>query len=355
MTDAFRERFGRPAEVVAAAHGRVNLMGDHTDYNRGLVLPVAIPPSTTVELARRDDDRVVAVSTAFAEPGGFRIGDEQRTGTWIDYVAGITRILRVDGRALPGFDVRVDSALPLGGGLSSSAALEIALLRALRSLLGLALDDRDLADIAHRAETRHVGVPVGMLDQLACSLADPEHALFIDIDSLALERIAMPRSFELIVIDSGVAHDHASGDYRTRRAECERAAELLGVASLRDAPEDAPARLPAPLDRRVRHVSTENARVRAAVAALRTHDAAAFGRLMWQSHASLRDDFAVSVPAVDAIVDRASRSTDVYGARMTGGGFGGAVIVAVRPGRAAAMIERIGVDRRQILVGGDQR
>jgi galactokinase len=353
----FAALFGRAASVSARAPGRVNLIGEHTDYNGGYVLPAAIPQHTEVELAARGDGGVRAWS---AEVGGapaeFTLGAERRVGGWLDYVQGVTFALSRAGHRLGGFDLRVSSEVPLGSGLSSSAALEVALLRALRAAFGLALDDVQLALAGQRAEVEFVGAPVGIMDQMASSLATPGSALFLDTRTLAHERIPLPASGELVVLDSGVKHGHATGDYRRRRAECEQAAEALGVPQLRDvAPADLGrvAALPEPLARRARHVVTEDARVLAAVEALRAGDLQRLGALFGESHRSLRDDFAVSVPEVDLLVELACADADVLGARMTGGGFGGAVVALARAGRGAAAGARIAAEYAgRGLVGG---
>jgi galactokinase len=243
-----------------------------------------------------------------------------------------------------GFDAVIASHVPVGSGLSSSAALEVSLLRALRDAFALDVTDLALAKIGRAAETDFVGAPIGIMDQMASSLADAKNALFIDTRTLAYERVPLPAGVEIAVLDSGIAHDHAAGDYRTRRGECERAAALLGVRELRDVEDVArTASLPSPLDRRARHVVTENARVLDAVQAMRDDDAVRLGRLFDLSHVSLRDDFEVSVPGVDRLVELAQAHPDVLGARMTGGGFGGAIVALVREGRAreaAASIAR---------------
>ena len=249
-----------------------------------------------------------------------------------------------------GFDIRVESSVPVGSGLSSSAALLIAVGRAMRAAFALSLDDMQLALLAKKAETEFVGAPVGIMDQMACSLADETGALFIDTRTLQHVRVPLPAHAELLVMDSGVRHSHASGDYRVRRAECYRAAELLGVTRLRDVNNDDLSRiekLPDPLNRRARHVVTENARVVAAVEALRSGDLSEVGRLFSASHVSLRDDFDVSVPAVDALVDSVRSMDGVYGARLTGGGFGGAVVALTRRGMARATGEAVIVEHNR--------
>jgi galactokinase len=341
----FATLFGRPAVVTADAPGRVNLIGEHTDYNGGFVLPMPIPQRSRVELAVRDDDTVRAASTNV--PGDvqqYRLGEEKPGRGWLDYVQGITRLLRAAGHPVRGFDVRIDSAVPLGSGLSSSAALDVSLLRALRSAFGLEIDDVQIALLGRRVENEFVGAQVGIMDPMAASLGQPGSALFLDTLTLNYERVPLPAAAELVVINSGVAHQHSAGDYNTRRAECERACQLLGAARLRDlTAADLPrlAALPEPLNRRARHVVTENDRVLAAVAALRAGDLARVGELFDASHASQRDDYEVSIPEIDLLVDLSRSDPDVYGARLTGGGFGGSVVLLVRSGRGPAVARNV--------------
>lgn len=343
----FDALFGHPPQVRADAPGRVNLIGEHTDYNGGCVLPMAIPQRTWVELRRRDDRQVRAYSENVGGDGAlaqFSLGAEARTGGWLDYVAGVTAMLARAGHALGGFDLRVRSTVPLGSGLSSSAALEVALLRGLRELFALKLDDVELALLGQRVECDFVGAPVGVMDQMASSLADASTALFLDTRTLRYERVPLPEGAELGVINSGVTHSHAGGDYRLRRAECERAAQLLGVQLLCELPLDALRRAEAlepPLGQRARHVLTENARVYAAVDALRGGDLERVGRLFRESHQSMRDDYAVSVPEIDLLVELADTEPEVFGARLTGGGFGGSIVFLARAGCAAEIAARV--------------
>ena len=341
----FRALFeGEPA-VRAEAPGRVNLIGEHTDYQGGLVLPCAIPQRTSVELRRRPDEHVQAWSAL--HPSGietFETHREQRRGMWIDYVAGITFALCRAGMPVGGFDLRIDSRVPVGAGLSSSAALEVALLRGLRALYRLPIDDVLIARIGQSAEVDFVGAPVGIMDQMAASLATERDALLLDTRSLHYDRIPLPPQIDLIVISSGVTHQHASGSYAERRAESEAAARLLGVRWLTDVPREELARLtslPPLLARRARHVITEHARVIEAAAALRSGDLPRLGQLFDASHVSMRDDYAVSVPEVDLLVECGRADPDVVGARLTGGGFGGSVVMLARSPRAAAAAERI--------------
>jgi galactokinase len=336
---------GRSSTTVhAEAPGRVNLIGEHTDYNGGFVLPAAIPQRTRIELTRVAGRDVEVHSATLGATERYRLGAERPGRGWLDYVQGITAIVSSAGHRLGGFAARIESTVPLGSGLSSSAALEISLLNALRDAFGLALSGEDLARLGQRAENEFVGAPVGIMDQMAAVFADESHALFLDTRTLAYERVPIPASAALLVINSGVAHQHAGGDYRTRRAECERAAALLDVPQLRDLEAvDLPriATLPDPLSRRARHVVTEDARVLETVAALRCGDLASAGRLFSASHASMRDDFEVSVPAVDALVGIAEAEPAVYGARLTGGGFGGSIVALARPEDARAVAARI--------------
>lgn len=341
MTTSFNFLFGCDPGFVADAPGRVNLIGEHTDYNGGFVLPTVIPQRTRVLLAPRNDARVRAWSRGVepgSEPLEYELGRETRGRGWLDFVQGITWALAGEGYELGGFDCLVESDVPVGSGLSSSAALEVSLLRALRSAFNLRIDDVTLARLGQKAENEFVGAPVGIMDQMASNLAGEGEALFLDTRTLDFERIRLPDTVELAVVDSSIAHRHSSGDYRTRRAECERAALLLDVPQLRDAGGGDLTRireLPAPLDRRARHVVTENARVLEAVEALEAGDAARLGALFHASHASMRDDYEVSIPEIDRLVEMAEAEPDVFGARLTGGGFGGSIVILARAGTAS--------------------
>jgi galactokinase len=342
----FQDLFGREPDVRADAPGRVNLIGEHTDYNGGYVLPVAIPQRTRVELNPRVGTLVRAWSANLPaeSPDEYRLGEETRGRGWLDYVQGITQVLQEAGHRLRGFDLRIESDIPVGGGVSSSAALEVSLLRGLREMFDLEIDDVALALAGQKAENDFVGAPVGVMDQMAASLADESTALFLDTRTLQYERIPLPAASELVVIDSGISHSHAGGEYRIRRRECEQAAEILRVPQLGDLDVQDLWRLPALPDRligRARHVITENARVRSAVAAMRENDLPRLGKLLYSSHESLRDDYEVSIPEIDLLVDLAREESDVYGARITGGGFGGSVVVLVRKGTGRDVGERL--------------
>jgi galactokinase len=329
------------SEFRADAPGRVNLIGDHTDYQDGFVLPCAIPQRTTAVLHPRADDRVRAWSDEMgAAPIEFQIGRETRGLGWGDYIQGLTWVLGAQGSRPGGFELHLHSNVPVGSGLSSSAALEISTLRAIRSAFHLALSDLELARLGQRAEVEFVGAPVGIMDQMASSLAGERDALFLDTRSLQFELIPLPDTLDLVVVDSGVAHQHAGGDYVTRRRESEAAARLLGVDRLRDVGPDALYRLadlPPLLAKRARHVITENARVLEARTALLQGKLERLGHLFSESHASLRDDYEVSVSAVDLLVELAETHPQTFGARMTGGGFGGAIVIAAAAGAGPAI------------------
>jgi galactokinase len=338
---SFEDVFGRPGQHTGRAPGRVNLIGEHTDYSEGFVLPAAIPRETVVEVAASGDGRVRALSLDVSpvEVASYQLGDEEKRLGWIDYLQGVTAVLRRAGHQIGGFDAHICSTVPLGAGLSSSASFEVAVLRALRGLFALELDDVRIAQLGQKVETEFVGAPIGIMDQMAASLADRGSALFLDTRTLTFEKVPLPAAADLVVVNSGVTHSHAGGEYRTRRAECEAAAQQLGVRVLRDLEPGDLARveaLPDPIRQRARHVVTENARVLEAVTALRAGDLPRLGQLLKTAHASLRDDFQVSVPEIDKLVEIADQTDGVLGARLTGGGFGGSIVVLAHRDQAAA-------------------
>jgi galactokinase len=343
----FLDLYGVSPSVTADAPGRVNLIGEHTDYNGGFVLPTVIPQRTTVELSPRSDQLVRVWSANVGETGQaaeFTLGHETPARAWVDYVQGVTVALRQRGYQLRGADMRISSAVPIGSGLSSSAALEVSVARALRAAFDLRLDDVELAMAGKWAENEFVGAPTGIMDQMVASLGQPGAALFLDTRTLKFERVPLPPSVDLVVIDSGIRHRLVTGEYATRRSQCEEASRRLGVAELRDvAVADLPRveQLDEPFRRRARHVVTEDERVLQAVAALRANDPGQVGELFYASHASMRDDYEVSVPQVDALVEIASSEHDVYGARLTGGGFGGSVVILAKRGSGRRVADRI--------------
>jgi galactokinase len=347
MISNFQTLFHQNPVVEAQAPGRVNLLGEHTDYNDGFVLPTVIPQTTTVQLGLSPDSQHhvyaaslnewVHLSPAADIPKGF-----------VCYVAGCLRLLEERGIEIPPLNIRIDSSVPIGAGLSSSAALEIAVLRAVRtlgakrSLLALDLTDIELAQIAQQAEHQFAGVQCGIMDQMAVSLADAQHLLFLDTRTLAYERIPLPAGAEILVIDSGIRRVLTDSGYNQRRLECETAAQYLGLPALRDLEDLAQLRsLPSPLRQRVRHVFTENQRV---LSARQGASASRFGQLMTASHASLRDDYEVSIPALDCLANLLQHTSGVFGARLTGAGFGGACVALIATGQsqqiAASVLEQ---------------
>ena len=313
--------------------GRVNLIGEHTDYNDGLCLPFPIAAGVTVELTDRDDAVLRARALDLGEEDEFPLDDPPRADGWRAFVRGTVAELRREGHVLRGGELSFSGDVPRGSGLSSSAALEVALALALLAHAGEPEPDRlALARVCSRVENEWVGAQTGLLDQLASLLGREGYAIRLDVRTLDVRPVPLELGdWRLATLDSGVEHTHAGSGYNERRQECAAACEALGIASLRDADAGAATALPEPLGRRVRHVVTENARVDAAVAALERGDLVALGELLDASHASLRDDYEVSVPEVEAAVERC-KAAGAAGARIMGGGFGGAVLALFPPG-----------------------
>lgn len=354
LKHAFQGQFGRAPDLVAEAPGRVNLIGEHTDYNGGFVLPIAIDRTVAVALGRRDDGVVRAFSIDYGQCDEFAAERVHRflgtRGGWRDYVRGVVWALLDEQTAVRGADLAIAGDVPRGAGLSSSAAIEVAVAGALTA--GADIEPRALALLCQKAENLFVGVRCGIMDQMASALGREGHALLIDCRSLGCEPVPLPPGIAIVVIDSKVPRNLAETPYNTRREECEAAARALGVESLRDADEAMLSRLSGGLLKRARHVVAENARVLATVEALRAGDLGAVGCLLAESHASLRDGFEVSTPELDLLVELAGGVEGVVGARMTGGGFGGCTINLVREeaaGRIAAEVlpaygERTGLE-----------
>jgi galactokinase len=343
---AFRARFGRPPAGLAEAPGRVNLIGEHTDYNQGFVLPVAIDRTIAVAFTLREDDRVRACSLDFDQEDEFPLADIGRleSDSWANYVRGVALILQQAGHPLTGLDLVIQGEVPIGAGLSSSAALEVATLGAFASAAGLTLADREKALLAQRAENEFVGVACGVMDQMAAVFGRADCALRIDCRSLETEAVALnlaAHGLRIVVANTGVRRALTGSAYNQRREECNRAVELLFVLlrgrrprSLRDITlRDLAINgrfLPPDLLRRTRHIVSENARVLSTVEALRRGDLAEVGRLFRASHESLARDYEVSSPELDLMVELASSLEGVVAARMTGAGFGGCTVNLVR-------------------------
>jgi galactokinase len=337
LRKSFGKLYGAEPRLFSAP-GRVNLIGEHTDYNDGFVLPMAIDRATVVAAAARDDRRVRVYSLNLDEAGAFELNrpGSGRRGVWLDYVEGVARVLEARGALLRGADFAISSDVPAGAGLSSSAALELSVGLALVTLSGAAVERVSLALAGQQAEHTFVGTKSGIMDQLVVALGQSGHALFIDCRSLEVEPIPMKmEDVAVAVCDTRVKHELSSSEYNKRRAECERGVELLrevlpGIRALRDVSMAEFARceerLPEVIRRRCRHVVTENARTLSAAEALRSGELETMGQLMAESHRSLRDDYEVSSAELDAMVSIANRVRGVLGARMTGGGFGGCTV-----------------------------
>jgi len=339
LVEAFRAQTGRQPAGVWAAPGRVNVIGEHTDYNDGYVMPFALAQRVLIAAAPRNDHGTWTVTSLNNRSTKiFRDADLQPGMTgWQAYVAGVVWALKEAGHRIDGADLVLTSDVPKGAGLSSSAALECAVLIALADLNELEIPGLGRAKLARRAENAFVGAPTGLMDQAATTLCTAGHALFFDCRTDAAEQVLLDtRSFglEILVLDTKTPHALVDSEYAARRTSCEEAARLLGVAALRDATDldAALAQLSDPvMRRRVRHVVTENARVLEAVAILRAGRIADLAPLLDASHESMRDDFEITVPQVDLAVDVA-RASGALGARMTGGGFGGCIIALVEVG-----------------------
>jgi len=345
VQEKFHELFGARARLFRAP-GRVNLIGEHTDYNDGFVMPAAIDRSVWAAVSPRSDHKLVVRSINF--PDAVEIDLEKKNPRaahhWSDYVYGVAVMLARAGHRLQGANLLIRGDVPIGAGLSSSAAVEIATALALLGNSGLTVDRVELAKLCRRAENEFVGARVGIMDQFISCLARAGHALCLDCRSLEHRSLQLPRDVSLVICNTMVTHQLAGNEYNTRRAECEEGVRLLSrslpeIRALRDVTAEQLQRhasdLPAIILKRCRHVVLENARVCDAAVALERSDLAGFGRLMRGSHQSLRDDYEVSCAELDLMVALAEKQKGVYGARMTGGGFGGCTISLVKSDAAA--------------------
>jgi galactokinase len=347
----FREMFSTSARIFRAP-GRVNVIGEHTDYNDGFVMPAAVKFYTWVAAAKREDRVLEAYSAHFDEKISLSLdelaGPHRRH--WSDFVRGVAAVLQNAGYTLAGANLGIYGEVPLGAGLSSSASLEVATALALGAVSGIDVPRLDLVKLCQKAEHEFVGTRCGIMDQFVAVYGATGHALMLDCRSLEYQLLALPHDFRLVVCNSMVRHELASGEYNGRRADCEEGVKLLrphlpGIHALRDvAVADLEAwkqALPARVYRRCWHVVTENQRVLEAAKALQSGEAERFGGLMYQSHASLRDYYEVSCRELDLLVDLTSSRAGVYGARMTGGGFGGCTVNLVRADAADSFEEHI--------------
>lgn len=338
----FQHAFGVPPAATASAPGRVNLIGEHTDYNGGFVLPVALPLRAHVALGPSDtpDDEIVSDAFPGVERRALHAPAE---GRWSDYASGALQAARERGWLKGAARLAITSDVPPGAGLSSSAALLVAILRAAALHSEMSTSVADIALRAQSVERDHIGVPCGVMDHMAASIDAPGSAILLDTQNLKFELVALPRSLRIIVLHSGVTRKLSDGRYAQRRQECEDAARRLGaehLCLLTDEQRAAIAALPQPLARRARHAADEQDRVNRAVAALRNGDDALFGSILVEGHQSLRDNFEVSTPEIDRLVE-ISVNEGAVGARLTGGGFGGCVVVAVPDHAGGRLVKRI--------------
>ena len=333
VTQAFRERFGTLPEAVVQAPGRVNLIGEHTDYNDGFVLPLALERATYLALRRRDDTQVFVLSLGRGE-ATFDLADLQKGEGWAEYLKGVAWALQEDGLTLSGWEGVLASDVPAGAGLSSSAALELATMQAFSVASEFAWEPKRMAKLAQRAENEWVGAMTGIMDQLISACGEAGSALLIDCRTLATTSVPVPGGTAVVVMDTATRHRHVDSGYNDRRRQCEEAAAFFSVPALRDVSlEEFSAReadLPEPTRRRARHIVTENDRTEAAAEAMRRGDAEGLGQLMNESHVSMRDDFEISSNELDQMVALAQAEAACYGARMTGGGFAGCAVALVQ-------------------------
>ncbi len=341
VIDAFRVQYGGQPSFVARAPGRVNLIGEHTDYNDGFVLPMAIDRFTWIAFNPRADDGIRVSSLNFDGQAQFSLGAmERQNGFWAEYVKGVAWALTSAGYSLRGWEGVIASDVPIGAGLSSSAAMEMATARAFSVSSGFAWQAAQMAQAGQKAENGWVGMNCGIMDQMISAAGKADHALLIDCRSLETKSVPLPSGTVVVVLDTATRRGLVDSAYNERRASCEAAARFFGVKALRDlsvaAFEARAGELDDVIHRRARHVVTENERVLQAVAAMGQGDADALGRLMDASHVSMRDDFEISSPALNSIVTAARHQSGCYGARMTGGGFAGCGVALVKADVAQA-------------------
>jgi galactokinase len=353
VRNEFRRAYGREPELFRAP-GRVNLIGEHTDYNDGFVLPVAIGFYTWTAIAPRSDSTIHVRSKTFSETFSVELREPfQPRHLWSDYVAGVIDQLRRIPIQLKGANILVQGDVPIGAGLSSSAAIEVATALALSSMSGENLDRKSLALLCQRAENDFVGMRCGIMDQFISANGQRDRALLLDCRSLDFKLLPLADEAKIVICNTMVKHEHASGEYNQRRNECEEGVRILaqflpGIRALRDVSlQDLTRlkdRLPDRIARRCRHVVTENARVLRAAAMLENNDLPGFGQLMYESHSSLRDDYEVSCRELDIMVELAGKLDGTYGARMTGGGFGGCTVALVKSEQADEFRDAISAD-----------
>lgn len=348
----FVEMFGEPSSLLVRAPGRVNLIGEHTDYNDGFVLPMAIDRAAWIALRPREGYEVVVHSVDFEETAEFDLDNlRHEDDGWVEYIKGVAHILRSEGYPVRGWEGVVAGDVPIGAGLSSSAALEMATARTFAAVGGWSWDAAAMAKAGRRVENEWIGVNSGVMDQMISAAGRAGHALLIDCRTLETQLAPLPPGVAIVILDTMTRRGLVDSAYNERRAQCERAAAMMGVPALRDADMALFSRRESELDpvdaRRARHVISENERVLAATTAMTRGDATGMGRLMNESHVSMRDDFEISRAEMDKMVELAQAEPVCYGARMTGGGFGGAAVALVRVDGADAFAASVAGAYRQ--------
>ncbi len=354
VVDAFKSRYSSEPAFVVRAPGRVNLIGEHTDYNDGFVFPMAIDRAAWIALQPRKDTRVVATSLDFDETREFELSKLERNKEgWVEYLKGTAWALLEAGHALQGFDGVVTGDVPLGAGLSSSASIEMATARAFAAVSKLAWDPAKMALLGQKAENKWVGVNCGIMDQLISAAGVADKALLIDCRSLETQAVPLPKGALVVVLDTATRRGLVDSAYNERRAQCEAAARIFHVRALRDVSSEQLTRRASELDpvtlRRARHVVTEDERTVAAAEAMRRNDAVRLGQLMNESHDSLRRDFEVTNDGLNAMVDEARRAPGCFGARMTGAGFGGCAVALVAADKADAFVRQMETEYQKAM------
>ena len=342
----FKDQFGEEPSFVVRAPGRVNLIGEHTDYNDGLVMPMAIDRATWIALRPRDDGKVFLRSMDFDEATLFDLADLRKDAmSWAEYPKGVASVLQSEGYLLCGWDGLTACDVPMGAGLSSSAAFELAVARAFAVASGFPWDAPRMARLGQKAENQWVGVNCGIMDQMCCALGTSGHAILIDCRDLSTEAVPLPAGTAVVVMDTATRRGLVGSAYNDRRAECEAAAAFFGVPALRDVPmiavREKPKELPPGPWHRARHVIGEIQRTAEAAQAMRQGNTKLLGRLMNESHDSLRDDFEVTNTQLDQMVTIARQAPGCIGARMTGAGFGGCAVALVEEGQVSSFTDTV--------------
>ena len=346
LSESFVKHFGDKPSLVVRAPGRVNLIGEHTDYNDGFVLPMAIDRAIWIAARPRMDRFVRIHSLDFEAEAVFSLDDLKKERGWAEYLKGVAHILQTERCKLSGWEGVMMGDVPLGSGLSSSAAVELATARVFASVSNLKWDAAYMARVGQRAENEWVGVNCGIMDQMASAACKEDHALFLDCRALEIQHVPLPNQVAIVVMDTSTRRGLVDSAYNERRLQCEEAARFFGVKALRDVSleefEKRKSELREVVMRRARHIITDDQRVLDAMQAMQTNDVVRFGNLLNEGHASLRDDFEVTNEALNQIVEAAQMQPSCYGARMTGGGFGGCAIALVDAGKVDAFVDSVG-------------